>query len=229
MKAITRSTSRRLGIRPVRRSATKFGSPSAARPNAVADMPVRCRNASTSARKISDESIPTAYRNSPIFQEAKSYSPIVKEISYIGDMDRVRNLIVKAAEEKGASLKSLSIEMGVNHAYLQQFIKRQKPRDLPERIRDKLAPLLGLKEHELRPDPSRTADLVSGSFVMESKVHRDTGGTELQIILYDETTAGLAVVSNRRILGEHTVDQAEVDRLIGKLNWLRKVLGTGSG
>lgn len=40
-------------------------------------------------------------------------------------------------------LKSLSLEVGRNHAYLQQYITRGTPRVLPEDVRAKLAGLLG--------------------------------------------------------------------------------------
>src|SRR3569623_690009 len=58
MNLFTRSTRRRLGIRccrpsPPRRSRTRLGSPTAARPKAVADMPLLVRKASISARNDS--------------------------------------------------------------------------------------------------------------------------------------------------------------------------------
>lgn len=66
-------------------------------------------------------------------------------------MDRVRQLIIEKAKEKGTSLKVLSEQAGKNHAYLQQFVKRGQPADLPEKIRRKLADLLGVDEDSLRP------------------------------------------------------------------------------
>lgn len=53
MKARTRSINGRLGMRPRRRSPTKFGSLTAARPNALAVTPDREQNASISASRLS--------------------------------------------------------------------------------------------------------------------------------------------------------------------------------
>jgi hypothetical protein len=73
------------------------------------------------------------------------------ETSYNQDMtDAVREVIVRAAESRGETLASLSRKLGKNHAYLQQFVKRGIPAELPERVRYSLANLLQIDEHALR-------------------------------------------------------------------------------
>lgn len=82
-------------------------------------------------------------------QEAKSYSHAVKEISYNASMDKVREIIVKKADERGETLASLSKQLGKNHAYLQQFVKRGIPVKLPEDVRRNLSVLISVPEEEL--------------------------------------------------------------------------------
>lgn len=73
------------------------------------------------------------------------------ESSYSQEMDDpVRQLLVAEAEKRGETLASLSKRLGKNHAYLQQFVRRGVPTELPERVRHELAALLGLEEARLR-------------------------------------------------------------------------------
>jgi phage repressor protein C with HTH and peptisase S24 domain len=64
-------------------------------------------------------------------------------------MDPVRHLIVQKAHELGG-LKRLSTALGKNHAYLQQFVHRGVPAQLPEAVRHALAGLLSVEEATLR-------------------------------------------------------------------------------
>lgn len=70
-------------------------------------------------------------------------------------MDAVRKLILEKADERGTNLAELSRKVGRNHAYLQQFIHRNVPADLPEKVRGKIAEELGVDEDELKPDALR--------------------------------------------------------------------------
>lgn len=63
--------------------------------------------------------------------------------------DEVRATIQRVAAERGESLLSLSVKLGKNEAYLQQFIKRGTPKRLPEEERLKLAQLLWIDERLL--------------------------------------------------------------------------------
>jgi phage repressor protein C with HTH and peptisase S24 domain len=66
-------------------------------------------------------------------------------------MDPVRKLILeRIAQMDGVSLKSLSLAIDRSHSYLQQFIHRGVPAELPEVERHKLAPLLNVAEADLR-------------------------------------------------------------------------------
>jgi hypothetical protein len=66
----------------------------------------------------------------------------------------VRELIRSKIEERGLSMKELSVQvLGRNHAYLQQFLERGVPAKLPEDMRALLAPALGVDESDLRDHP----------------------------------------------------------------------------
>jgi SOS-response transcriptional repressor LexA len=65
-------------------------------------------------------------------------------------MDPVRSLIVARVAELGLSLSELSLKVGKNHAYFQQFIKRGVPNRLPEEVRARAAEIFGLEERTLK-------------------------------------------------------------------------------
>ena len=67
-------------------------------------------------------------------------------------LDTVRQFILDQVARKGRdlSLKTLSLAVGKNPAYIHQFIYRGSPRHLPEDVRHKLADHLGISEFNLR-------------------------------------------------------------------------------
>ena len=66
-------------------------------------------------------------------------------------MDAPRKLLVDALTRRpDLDLKNLSLAIGRNHAYLQQYLMRGSPRELPEAARHGLAPLLGVSPDDLR-------------------------------------------------------------------------------
>ena len=66
-------------------------------------------------------------------------------------MDAARKLLVDTlARRPDLDLKNLSLTIGRNHAYLQQYLMRGSPRELPEAARHGLAPLLGISPDDLR-------------------------------------------------------------------------------
>jgi phage repressor protein C with HTH and peptisase S24 domain len=65
-------------------------------------------------------------------------------------MDSARNLIVSKVAELGLSLSELSLSVGKNHAYFQQFIKRGVPTRLPEEVRGRVAEILKIDERQLK-------------------------------------------------------------------------------
>jgi phage repressor protein C with HTH and peptisase S24 domain len=71
-------------------------------------------------------------------------------------MDAARSAIVSRVAELGLSLSELSLKVGKNHAYFQQFVKRGVPTRLPEGVRGQVAEILGLDERLLKGQPSST-------------------------------------------------------------------------
>jgi SOS-response transcriptional repressor LexA len=66
-------------------------------------------------------------------------------------LDAPRKLLVDTlAQRPDLDLKKLSLAIGRNHAYLQQFLMRGSPRELPEAARHALAPLMGVSPDDLR-------------------------------------------------------------------------------
>ncbi|BBK44147.1 hypothetical protein STVA_41670 [Allostella vacuolata] len=71
--------------------------------------------------------------------------------------DPVRALILQLAQERETTLSEMSRAIGKNHAYLQQFVHRSSPRNLPEESRLALAARYGLD-----PEVFRGSDTKSG-------------------------------------------------------------------
>src|SRR4051812_8347626 len=65
-------------------------------------------------------------------------------------MDMVRKLILEKLVERGLTMKSASLQIGQNHSYLYQFIRRGTPVELGEYPRARLAALLDVLEDALR-------------------------------------------------------------------------------
>ncbi|MBM7048461.1 S24 family peptidase [Rhizobium lusitanum] len=64
-------------------------------------------------------------------------------------MDKIRRLIASKIDERRLTYKVVSLEMGRNHAYLQQYIERGIPRELKEADRARLSEILDIPEEEL--------------------------------------------------------------------------------
>lgn len=71
-------------------------------------------------------------------------------------MDTARVAIVARVAELGLSLSELSLKVGRNHAYFQQFIKRGVPNRLPEEVRGRVAEILGIDERILKEPTQST-------------------------------------------------------------------------
>lgn len=97
-------------------------------------------------------------------------------------MDSVRKRLVNAIEEQGLTLKDVSLRLGRNHAYLQQFVDRGIPEKLKEADRHKLSAILSVPERELgapeRPGQPLAANS-NVSNVPEYQVHVSAGGGAL--------------------------------------------------
>lgn len=92
-------------------------------------------------------------------QEAKSYSLSEQEFSYSPAMDKVRKLILSEMEKQKSSLAEWSKAIGKNHAYLQQFVHRGVPAELPEKARRALAKVTKIPESKLTADGRRVVPI----------------------------------------------------------------------
>ena len=91
----------------------------------------------------------------------------------------VRKRIRQLIGEKNIDLKSLSLALGKNHAYLQQYLERGIPKQLSERSRMLLAEQLEVDEAELgAPRPARQARSTTANQeeIPEINVHAGAGG-----------------------------------------------------
>ena len=93
--------------------------------------------------------------------------------------DPVRKRIRQLISDKGLDMKSLSLALGKNHAYLQQYLERGIPKQLNERSRMLLAEQLDVDEAELGgPHGVRPGRPAAGAFeqIPEIDVHAGAGG-----------------------------------------------------
>jgi len=65
-------------------------------------------------------------------------------------MDPIRKLVVDRIAALGLDMAGVSRRLGLNHAYIQQFVTKGKPQALPEEVRYGLAEILGVDEADLR-------------------------------------------------------------------------------
>ena len=63
--------------------------------------------------------------------------------------EQIRAHIADLIKQKGKNLRSVSIAIGKNEAYLHQFVHKGSPVRLPEEDRRKMADLLDVDEQEL--------------------------------------------------------------------------------
>src|SRR6266481_5282545 len=89
-------------------------------------------------------------------------------------MDSARSTIVARVAELGLSLSELSLKVGKNHAYFQQFIKRGVPNRLPEEVRGRVAEILGIDERLLKGPLSTQVRLMRDTLEPQS-LTRGTG------------------------------------------------------
>lgn len=71
-----------------------------------------------------------------------------------------RDIISQAIESKRFTKKGLSLAAGLNHAYVYQFLKGVGAPELPEKVREKLAPILGVHPDALREGGGRQQALI---------------------------------------------------------------------
>ena len=106
-----------------------------------------------------------------------AFFPIIGKTAWM--TDPVRTRIRQLIGEKNLDMKGLSLAMGKNHAYLQQYLERGIPKQLSERSRMLLAERLGVDEAELgAPHASRHAGTAAThqAQIPEIDVHAGAGG-----------------------------------------------------
>lgn len=109
-------------------------------------------------------------------------------------MDAPRKILVDTlARRPDLDLKNLSLAIGRNHAYLQQFLMRGSPRELPESARQGLAPLLGISPDELRSTAPAAGGMAGGT------VLRAVDRSDLPVYASAEGGGGSIIVTNEPI------------------------------
>ena len=73
------------------------------------------------------------------------------------DTEEIRKKIARLITERGLNYAKVSLSIGKNIAYIQQFIKNGSPRRLGEVERQKLARLLKVDEQELTDSPLKVS------------------------------------------------------------------------
>ncbi len=117
--------------------------------------------------------------------------------------DPVRTRIRKLISDNGLDMKSLSLALGKNHAYLQQYLERGIPKELNERSRMLLAEQLGVDEAELGgprgPRPGRAAVSVQEQ-IPEIDVHAGAGGGGFTAL---ESHSSNGMTFSREVVRDH--------------------------
>jgi len=94
------------------------------------------------------------------------------------------------------TLKQASRAIGMNDAYLQQFLERGTPRQLPEELRYKLANFLGISQHRLAPLHWQTG--IHGS---------SPAGSHLRAVPFIDVSASAGAGSVIDAVEDHAVEQ----------------------
>ncbi len=117
--------------------------------------------------------------------------------------DPVRKRIRQLIGDKGLDMKSLSLALGKNHAYLQQYLERGIPKELNERSRMLLAEQLDVDEAELGgprgPRPARPAADVFEQ-IPEIDVHAGAGGGGFTAL---ESHSSNGMTFSREVVRDH--------------------------
>ena len=82
-------------------------------------------------------------------------------MSEFNKMEEVRRKISRLISERGLNYAQVSLQIGKNIAYIQQFIKNGSPRRLGEVERRKLAQILKVDEQELTDLPISSKNATS--------------------------------------------------------------------
>lgn len=114
-------------------------------------------------------------------------------------MDQIRRTIAKRIKERGLDMKAVSLEIGKNHAYLQQFIERGIPARLKEDVRSRLSEVLDLPEYELGAPAASSAAQDSG-LIDQIDTMAGLGGGGLTIT---ENTTANGITFHKEVVHDH--------------------------
>ncbi len=117
--------------------------------------------------------------------------------------DPVRKRIRQLIGDNNLDMKGLSLALGKNHAYLQQYLERGIPKELNERSRMLLAEQLGVDETELGgpqgPRPGRAPALAQEQ-IPEIDVHAGAGGGGFTAL---ESHSANGMTFSREVVRDH--------------------------
>jgi len=117
--------------------------------------------------------------------------------------DPVRKRIRQLIGDNNLDMKGLSLALGKNHAYLQQYLERGIPKELNERSRMLLAEQLGVDETELGgPQGTRPGRPVAGAqeHIPEIDVHAGAGGGGFTAL---ESHSANGMTFSREVVRDH--------------------------
>ena len=98
-----------------------------------------------------------------------------------------RDALDRLAQARGTSLASLSRMLGRNVAYLQQYVRRGTPRDLPERERRVLAAFFDVGEVVLGgPEPDASTPLRIPYFSLAASAGSGAAFADERVIRYEQ-------------------------------------------
>ena len=116
-------------------------------------------------------------------------------------MDHVRRAILKRVKERNLDLKKVSLEIGKNHAYLQQFIERGVPVKLKEDVRARISEVLDIPEEELGAPPRQQSGIAAPSdFIDQIATTAGMGGGGLTIT---ENTTVNGITFHKEMVQDH--------------------------
>lgn len=120
-----------------------------------------------------------------------------------------RRLIVDAVAREGYTLKSASEKVGKNHAYLQQYVVRHVPENLPEDVRERLGKLLKLHPNKLRgKGPARAGHTTQHSGESSDERTVDADGRTVNIHEFDVRAPSGAGGSQVEITVQNAAEEA---------------------
>lgn len=111
------------------------------------------------------------------------------------DEDQVRAFLLAETKRQGIDLKQLSIEMGRNHAYFQQYIRRRIPERLPHEARIWLAERLKVPAGNLQSRGAITLPPIRPSEELRPEATR-RGRADFKIFGTAEGGAGAVILSS---------------------------------